>query len=178
MKKMILILLSFCMFLYSCNKNNHCVDIYEAKPKDLKPIDFENYNDVSTVYWSYLGYCSEINRSWQDREFVLNLNNYLDYPNQVDSVKVWGWVYEYFLPSTGQFFINSIKNGGSRNKNLSVFLPVHIGNELSLKLIDVTFPAKCYLYGKVLLPCLEEGTCPNKVTVSLYVNDVTNIYFE
>lgn len=30
-----------------------------SKPKDLQPIDWENYNDVKTVYYNCVKYCSE-----------------------------------------------------------------------------------------------------------------------
>jgi len=130
------------------------------KPANIKPIDFENYNDVYTVYWNYRTYCDETD------------------PNPGDSIKVWGWITNYSLPSTGTFFIYSQPQGDYRRRVIFVLLPKHVGNELAMKMVNITFPAKCFLYGEVMLPCLEEGTCRNKVTVSLYVNDVNNIYFE
>lgn len=178
MKNLIFILCGFCLFFYSCNKKDLCFDFYTEKPTDLKSIDYEKYNDVYTVYWNYVKYCDEINRSMQDREFVYNRNNYEINPNKGDSLKVWGWITGYSIPSTGQFFIHSHIQGSSKRRSISVFLPVHVANELAMKLVNITFPVKCFISGEVLLPCLEEGSCRNKVTVSLYVNDVNNVYFE
>ena len=176
MKILFLIVLNSCLFFYSCTKNDCIMEI--EKPENLKPVDFENYNDVYTVYWNYIAFCDETDRSWQDREFVFNLNSLSDGPNSGDSVKVWGWITDYYLPATGQLFIRSHASGGSRSKTIFVFLPVPVANELAFKMANITFPAKCFIYGEVILPCLEEGSCCHKVTVSLYVKEIDNIYFE
>ena len=48
------------------------------KPKDVKPVDWENYNDVYTVYWNFVakafGCCSET-------EFAGK------------TIKVFGWIF-------------------------------------------------------------------------------------
>jgi ABC-type oligopeptide transport system substrate-binding subunit len=56
MKKInLLLILSFAAVLFAaCEKN--CIG---KRSKDVKPIDWENYNDVSTVYWNYVSLYSE-----------------------------------------------------------------------------------------------------------------------
>ena len=178
MKNLIFISLSVCLFLCSCKKNEHCFDFKTEKPTDLKPIDPENYNDVLTVYWNYLEYCDEVSRSWQDREFVYNRDNFSYNPNPGDSIKVWGWITGYSLPSSGQFFISNITQGSYKRKSISVFMPIQEGNKLAFKMDSITFPVKCFISGEIILPCLEEGLCRNKVTVSVYVKSADDIYFK
>jgi hypothetical protein len=38
-------------FLCACDEGNCEI----KRPKDLKPVDWNNYNDVYTVYWNYYG---------------------------------------------------------------------------------------------------------------------------
>jgi len=176
MKNLVFISLCICLFFSSCNKPANCTES-RKKPEDLKSVDFDNYNDVSTVYWNYRKFCDEVSRSWQDREFVYNRDNYETNPNPGDFIKVWGWIDEYSLPSTGQFFIHNQIWGDYRRNTLHIFSNMRVGNELALKLVDVDFPAKCFISGEVILPCLEESDC-RRVTVSLYLKDVNDIYFE
>ena len=158
MKNLIFISLNICLFLCSCKKNEHCVEI--EKPSNLKPINFEDYNDVHTVYWNYLAYCDETD------------------PNPGDFIKVWGWLTNYYLPSTGQFFVHSQIAGDHRRKSLHIFLPVDEGNRLALKLGNTQLPVKCFIFGEVKLPCLAGGSCRKWVTVSLNVKNADDIYFE
>ncbi len=56
MKKSIFIVASFIVLcITSCEIP--CPSI--SKPKDLQPIDWENYNDVKTVFYNCVKYCSE-----------------------------------------------------------------------------------------------------------------------
>ncbi|MDO9154869.1 MAG: hypothetical protein Q7U47_14375 [Paludibacter sp.] len=56
MKKIIFIVASFILLCITSCKIP-CPPI--SKPKDLQPIDWENYNDVKTVYYNCVKYCSE-----------------------------------------------------------------------------------------------------------------------
>jgi hypothetical protein len=55
----------------TCEKN--CIG---KRPKDVKPIDWENYNDVHTVYWNYVSLYSE--RKQEDEVFTIWGNGILN----------------------------------------------------------------------------------------------------
>ena len=69
MKRIVLCLTALLLLFASCNKE--CKIKY---PKGVKPIDWENYNDVYTVYWNTIHLSSE--------PIVL----------QSDTIKITGWV--------------------------------------------------------------------------------------
>ena len=50
------LLLFFATGFYSCDKTCY---INKKRPQDLKPIDWENYNDAYTIYWNSVHLCSE-----------------------------------------------------------------------------------------------------------------------
>jgi hypothetical protein len=52
MKKIILSFTAILILFLSCDKG----DCEMKRPKDVKSIDWENYNDVYTVYWNYVFY--------------------------------------------------------------------------------------------------------------------------
>ena len=54
MKRIILYLTALLLVFFACEKS--CL---EKKPKDVKPIDWENYNDVYTAFWNTYSACSE-----------------------------------------------------------------------------------------------------------------------
>ena len=54
MKRIILCLTAIVLLFTACDKGCNI-----ARPKDVKPIDWENYNDVYDVYWNLLKFCSE-----------------------------------------------------------------------------------------------------------------------
>jgi hypothetical protein len=68
MRKLILSFTAVFLLFVACNKN--CKIKY---PKDVKPIDWENYNDVYTVYWNMVHCCSE----------TIDLQN--------ETIKISGW---------------------------------------------------------------------------------------
>ena len=112
----------------SCKeKEGQCGEI--KKPKDLKPIDWENYNDVYTVYWNYFGYCD-------DREFDTG-----------DTVSVYGWKSNFY----DLFYISAVPED---NKHPVIGIKV---SPAQIAAADLT--KKCFVRGLVILPCLDDMGC-------------------
>jgi len=76
MKKIIFCLAACAAIAFGLNAcKNKCAKV----PKDLKPIDCENYNDVKTVYWNFYRFCGK------DEPWL--------YDNSCDTIRVEGWGY-------------------------------------------------------------------------------------
>ena len=84
---LVIVCITVILLLFAtCNKDCR---IKRPKPKDVKPIDWENYNDVHTVYWNTVHCCSEtISRLPSDTIMISgwkpsNLDGFVlcDYPN-------------------------------------------------------------------------------------------------
>ena len=69
MRKIILYLTALLLLFAACKKS--CKIKY---PKDIKPIDWENYNDVYTVYWN----CKDTKVNSKMR----------------DTIKIYGWIFQ------------------------------------------------------------------------------------
>ncbi|MDR1878607.1 MAG: hypothetical protein LBQ64_03465, partial [Bacteroidales bacterium] len=74
MKKVILFLLTATLIVTSCEKA-----CYPKRPKNVKSVEWENYNDVYTVYWNF--------RSSRPK---INLDNY-----NGKTIKLYGWMYKH-----------------------------------------------------------------------------------
>jgi hypothetical protein len=150
-------MLAICLLSCSCHKREDCKKSTDCLENDIKPIDFENYNYASSVYWHYYGYCEEFNL------------------NQEDSVKVYGQLTEYSLPN-GKFVLHSRPSGGCWDKYIVVNFPIDEASNFALRLENISFPVKCYLSGIIRLSCWGD-VCP-KVKAELYVKSINDIYFE
>ena len=151
----LLILCGVVLLCFSC-KEQRCGEI--KKPKNLKAIDWENYNDVHTVYWNYFGYCS-------DRE-----------ANTEDIVSVYGWCY----CDDDNLYLIDVTNPNKPQKNCYDPMGSNadiIVNISKLSTTDDYFAKTVYVKGVVQLPCLYEMGC-STVAVEIVVTNPDDIYFE
>jgi hypothetical protein len=145
MKKLILCLTVLLLLFTACEKT----------PKDVKPIDWENYNDVYTVYWNCYSTCKKIKKEYDDK-----------------TIKIAGWK----MQGTGKFLLcNDIKCAGS------FFVP-EIGinfnfPEPQVMLDSSDLTKKCFIKGKIWLRMgkLSSGCY---VFPEIKVMDINDIYFE
>jgi hypothetical protein len=72
MKKLMLAFIALFFLLSACK--NDCNIKY---PKNIKPIDWENYNDVYTVYWNFCSLCDQRKEGDRGKE-----------------IKLCGWVFQ------------------------------------------------------------------------------------
>ena len=151
-----LILLMICCFtalliLFSgCNKS--CTG---KRPKNIKPIDWENYNDVETVYWNIVHCCSESS----DFEYL---------PIKITGWKPW---------NLDQFSLCDYPDAYYGNSPMSVVyitcsLP---GFRAMLDTCDLT--KKCYVEGIIRFNTFSTGwEC--KVEPQIEITNINNIYFK
>jgi hypothetical protein len=128
-------------------------------PKNLAPIDWENYNDVYTVYWNTVHCCSEI----------INIQN--------DTIKISGWKpwsYDFFYLCDDAKYAD--KNLGYTAATPIIHIICNLP-ELSEKLDTSDLTKKCYIKGKI---CLSSETYPKGCTVEpkIEITNIDDIYFE
>jgi len=155
MKKIILLLFTAVLILFSgCEKN--CL---LKKPKNLKSVDWENYNDVYTLYWNFMKPCSEISefenkvikiagwREWSSGEYNIVL---CDDPNYCDTI----------FHSNSPVAINIISNFS-----------------IQPLLDSCDFTKKCFITGTLKFNHLKMGLCC-RAEPEVFVTDINDIYFE
>ena len=137
----------------SCKEKGQCEEI--KKPKNLKPIDWKNYNDVYTVYWNCFGYCGDR----RDGE-------------SGDTVNVYGWRPNFY----DLFCISAVPESKERPKE--VIWVVWQSEDVYAKIAAADLTKKCFVRGALRLGCLYEmGGC-SVVDVSIIVTNPDDIYFE
>ncbi|MCL2682108.1 MAG: hypothetical protein FWE63_01315 [Bacteroidales bacterium] len=171
--KIIAILMILTGGVASCERNKNENPCEIKRPTNLKPIDWENYNDVYTVYWTY-----------HKREVLV-------YEDTAKIIKVYGWVaqnYEHsdfdYMGGDADFFLLGNEAGG----NDAPFVPFVIvgGSEiissLKEKLATADLTKKCYVRGKLTIlftKCIDGidwGCCLMYSAIRIY--SVNDIYFE
>ena len=171
MKRIILCLTALLLLFAACEKG--CKIKY---PKDVKPIDWENYNAVYDVFWNYITLCKEANEE--------------DYGKDI---MVCGWVFQgieknpfynisraFAIISDEEdiFFGNFSTNGtgfyvhpnyGDSNQNLI--------DSLKIKFDTTDITKKCFIKGKLSFDCLHTEKCSRAVP-EIILEDINNINFE
>jgi hypothetical protein len=172
MKKIILYTLIIILTFSACEKM--CKSI--KPPKDLKAIDWENYNDVYTVYGNFHTLCSETKEKYRDREIL-----------------VCGWIWEpldggistslHDGISTSEFYLMEDLSK-ARDEQLLGNLSIPIlyygqtNEELQIKFDTSNLTKKCFVIGKLRFNCLHSGLCSKTYPVIVVNSSSDNIYFE
>jgi len=152
-KNILTILCGLVLLAFSCKPNCGKID----KPKGIKSIDRENYNDVSTVYWNYFGYCD-------DRKYTSG-----------DYIGVYGWraiSYDLFCIASDPKYLN----WSSERARVVVWIKWEL-EEITDKIRTSDLTKKCFVRGEVKLSCLDSGEC-STVAVEIFVTNPDDIYFE
>ena len=150
MKRIILCLTALLLLFAACKK--HC---YLKSPKNLKPIDWENYNDIYTVYWNTVHCCSE----------AKNLQN--------DTIKISGW-----KPSNSIDLSSLCDYPDAYYGNGIVVVQIaYYLSEIHAKLDTCDLTKKCYIKGRIYL---DSEHFPRGCTVFpiIEITDPNDIYFE
>ena len=165
MKRIILCFTAIILLFTNCNnecKNGDCNEEYPCKidrPQNLKPIDWENYNDVHTVYWNTVHYCGEPNNI------------------QGDTIMISGWrpwSYDFFyLCDEAKYADNSLGYTAAKPiVRIVCYLP-----EFSEKLDTCDLTKKCFIKGKLMGESFSDMNC-NWIEPIIEITDINNIYFE
>jgi hypothetical protein len=151
--------LLLCLTLFSLLMLTSCLNFCKhiERPEDLCPIDWEDYNDVKTVYWNCTNFCSDDDHL--EGKIV-----------EVCGWKVWG---RDELCDDSTFVLESSKPDAYSPK-LRIF--VYGLSDLSVN-FDVT--RKCFVTGQLYLPCQDEVSligknCSRNIVTIL----ADSVYFE
>ena len=148
-------ILAFCtiiFFAFSCEQNCEI-----KKPKGVKPIDWENYNDVYTVHWNYfkdcIEPCGDIGRN----------------------IKIYGWITEYSIYSGHLYLRDTSPN---ESGVVTVEITDEIEKEIYQTLYTPDWPKKCYVNGKLSLAKSypTDHCCQTRPKIIVY--SANDIYFE
>ena len=158
-KTLLIIVLSlFAWTLISCNKKNckewSCeeYDCTVKYPTDIKPIDWENYNDVYTVFWNYHAQCPGKTED-KDKEIM-----------------IYGWLYGTTENRCLLVERNSTPHG---NPHVIIHVPYHIQT-----IIDtLVLTKKCFVKGELVFFDFPTNNCCT-LAPGIYLIDIDNIYFE
>lgn len=134
-------------------------------PKDVKPIDWDNYNDVHTVFWNYYTLCSETKEKDRGKEIMVS-----------------GWISQGAYKSA-LFFVEDVSKTNDNNNT-----PLAMGNipivsidlELQNKLDTSDITKKCYVKGTLDFDCLYvmSRVCESKSRPKINVLNADDIYFK
>ena len=152
MKRIILCLAAMLMLFAACQKN--CV---EKRPKNVKPINWENYNDVYTAFWNTY---STISESSSMRE---------------KNIMVYGWV----LPEYSEYGFTLVTDTYDSDKSLRLVGKPHFrvygGGTQKLDTCDLT--QKCYVKGKLSFNDIRAGLC-GVAAPEIRLENIDDFYFE
>jgi hypothetical protein len=158
MKKILTISTLFILIIgfSGCEKN--CI---KNRPKDIKSIDWNYYNDVYTVYWNYYSLFSERK---QDDEGKI--------------IKISGWK----IQSADGFALCDDPKYAEDNSGYTASPPrIEINGyyvpELQNMLDTCDFKKKCFINGQLSFFEIHSGSCL-KCVPEIIITDINDIYFE
>jgi len=172
MKKVILYFTALLLLFVSCKSNCE-----PNIPKGVKPIDWENYNDVYTVKWNFTKECS-------------NTNN-----DTGKDIKVFGWIFQgteglYSSVNPENFpLIDKEANIFAANSSVGTSFYVKVGyfensedckafiDSLKTKFATADITKKCYISGKLYYSEYSDNKCCN-ISPEIHIYSINDIYFE
>jgi len=191
--KKIITLTTFAAILLTLAGLTSCIDKEKnpilcimERPKDLKPIDWENYNDVYTVYWTYHG------REIREKEMETLLKD------TANTIKVHGWVHrirQSISPYSVHNFMevvligNEIADDGNYSYFEYPYVEFTVVGDLEVmfllleKLTSADLTKKCFIRGKLCLSSagahidFENGSC-DIIFPRIRVYSVDDVYFK
>ena len=130
------------------------------KPKNLKSVDWENYNDAYTLYWKFMKQCSEISK----------------FEKKV--IKIAGWKKWSSKNSNGFYLCDDPKYCDSifhSNPPVTINIVCLFSIQPLLDSCDLT--KKCFITGTLMFNRLKMGMCC-RAEPEVLVTDINDIYFE
>ena len=135
----------------------------EKRPKDVKRIDWENYNDVYTAFWNTHVTCNDFYNIYLNR-----------------NIMVYGWIRPQFLEDGFTLF-----TGNNNDKSYPLIgqphFDVHYWCPMALlireKLDSCDLSKKCYVKGKLVNNGINLGSCCVAIPMIL-IEDIDDFYFE
>jgi hypothetical protein len=156
MKKNILYFTALLLLFAACKPN--C----EPKiPKGVKPIDWENYNDVYTVKWNYTGDCSTTGKTGL-------------------TIKMYGWIFhpQTAYPSLFCMLSDSLFIEANNPKCAMVHVRcIEDIEHLKAKFDTSDLTKKCYVTGELFIADRPTNDCCT-TEPEIMIMDANDVYFE
>ena len=132
-------------------------------PKDLKPIDWTNYNDVPTVFWNYYTFCSKTKKEDELKEILVS-----------GYISRGKFKHDLFLVED----VSKINDGNSTDKGNIAIYPRNI--ELQNKVDTSDRTKKCYVKGKLTFNChhVMSRVCESTSRPRISIANADDIYFQ
>ena len=172
------------LFIFSCKQKKDsgggkCEIII---PKDVKAIDYDNYNDVLSVFWNYNMDCSDensdIGKNIKIYGWIFQGPNYPDgKPKQVepeqfnlisDKEDIFGW---NAVTRGGKSIEVSVYSGGSLEEMEALIASI------KTKFASVDITKKCYIIGSLSSIKLPDENCC-RTEPKILIHNVDDIKFE
>ncbi|MDR1878605.1 MAG: hypothetical protein LBQ64_03455 [Bacteroidales bacterium] len=172
MKKVILFLMATTLIITSCRKackENDCKKEYGCdeiiRPSNLKPIDWNNYNDVYTVYWNLSDVCSKEDRRYNEESVIIKVSGWK------------AWSYDLFsLCDEPKYANQELRYTGA----YPIITVKHFAIDDSLfnaKMDTSDLKKKCYITGRILMAELPTMYCCLTIP-EIHLYSIDDIYFE
>jgi len=142
------------------------------KPDDVLPIDWENYNDVYTVFWNYRS------KKCSAKTGVIG------------KIKVFGWISVLDLKENELLLVSNLERVPVSNFDnvydsyiyeniavLKVSINYPIVDELKAKLDTCDFTKKCFVEGNLVVEDRKEAPLCSIVPY-IFLRNINDIYFE
>jgi len=162
MKRIILCIIAILLLFASCDKGCKI-----KRPKDIKPIDWENYNDVYTVYWNY-------------RTVNFDINNKMEQDRGKD-IMIYGWVR---FGDFSNIYVFGLRESFNSGITCAVGVPPiqidsinYLHEQVQAKLDTSDWTKKCFIKGKLSSISHPDNNC-NWIEPHVIITDINNIYFE
>ncbi len=138
-----------------------------GKPNNIPPIDWENYNDVPTVFWNYTTEdCSNAGPTGK-------------------TIKMYGWINANYLGSVDPNLFPIIDNPEHTydywhySGKISVYINGYSVSSQALlaKLDSFDFTTKCYIKGELFVDDFSTNNCCT-TGPQIILRNINDIYFE
>ena len=150
-------------FLASCRE--FCIDQIK-KPANVTAVDWDNYNDVYTVFWNYYTFCSERNEKDLGKDIM-----------------IYGWIRKASgsIPEiSAQRFSLVIED--KVNSELSYpFVDILARDDVKIELQSILdtldLKKKIFIKGKLIFNCLKTVSICDKSVPEIILEEINNINF-
>jgi len=167
-----------CIILFAFSCTSKCeIDI--EKPNDVMPIDWDNYNDVYTVFWNYLK--NDCSGSGYPTGDMIKIYGIIDSNNT--SVSNSGFVLKDEHEHEYNDVFDHLYRFGGYSAPLVAVSVFCSSSELQKMLASSELTRRCYIKGEISTRILtyDKRPRPDKCCFSvlgIYLRNIDDIYFE
>ena len=170
------LLISISLMLTTCSneqdtdeEKNECCHDYE-KPTDLKHIDWENYNDVSTVFWTYASRDCNADRLYEDTAKYIKVSGWLHRGYGLNNSKHLRLVdseADILLYDHPNPIVHFVVAGGS-----------DVEDSIRAKIAAADITQKWYVRGKISFSERSNSNICSYYLLHITINSADDVYFE